>query len=147
MIIASPSMSTKAVIMRTVNFPLISLFSRHQRGGNVSNDRQRLWRDLVHRILRSVVRGIGQIDDVDDSQPGVEQGDVVVGDQTAALLHEDVAVAEVCGCLPHSGNDIGNLLKGIHLVWDAQIFVTDHVPKDAEGRLVPGRWEMSGEIL
>ncbi len=37
MIIARPSMSTKAVIMRTVSFPLIFLFARHQRGGDITN--------------------------------------------------------------------------------------------------------------
>src|SRR3954470_4030170 len=109
MIIARPSMSTKAVIMRTVSFPFI-LFSRHQRGRYISNYAQRFRRDLVHCVLGRVMWRVHEIDHVDHSQPGVEERDVIICDQPPAFLNENVAVSEIGGGLPDARNDFRRLL-------------------------------------
>src|SRR6266566_7551436 len=101
MTIASPSMSTNAVIMRTVSFPLIALLPRYQRRGDISNSCKRLGRDLVHRVVRCVVGRIREIDDVDHAKAGLQQWNVIVCDLSATLLHEDVSVSEISGGLPN----------------------------------------------
>src|SRR4029078_11793094 len=92
MIITTPSMSTNAVIMRPVSFPFIVLLARHQRGRDVSNYPQRFRRDLVHRVLRGVVRRVQQVDDIDHVNARVEQRNVIVGDESTAFLDEDVSI-------------------------------------------------------
>ena len=59
----------------------------------------------------------------------------------------DVSVTEVGGRLPDPRDDLGSLLKGDHLVWNAEILVTDHVPENSVERFVTRRWRMSGEIF
>ena len=100
MTIANPSMSTKAVIMRTVSFPFIGLFPRHERGGDVSHSGERFRRDLVHCVLGRVVRRICEINHVDHMKSRLKQGHVIVGDFSAALLNEDVSVTEIGRRLP-----------------------------------------------
>src|SRR4051812_8469432 len=104
MIIASPSMSTNAVIMRTVSFPFM-LLSRNQRGSDIANDAQRSRRDLVHGVLRRVVRSVSKIDDVEDVKSGVEEWNVVVDYPAAALLDEYVGISKIGRRLPHPRND------------------------------------------
>src|SRR2546423_6770700 len=123
-------MSTKAVIMRTVSFPFI-LFARYESCCDISNDRERPRRDLVHRILRRVVWRIRKVDDVDHAKPGVQQWDVIIGYQSAAFLNEHVSVAEIGGRLPHSGDYLGRLLERIHLIRNAEIFIADHIPQNS----------------
>src|SRR5450759_3105264 len=94
-----------------------------------------------------MVRGVREVDDVDDTESSVEQRNVVVGDLSATLLDEHLPVAQVLSGLPYTRDDFRRLLKGVHLVRDAEILVPDHVPENAVERFVAGRRQVGGEVL
>src|SRR6266571_2662581 len=147
MTIASPSMSTNAVIMRTVSFPFILLFPGYQRGSDISNDGEGPRGNLVHRVVRSMVWRVGEIDHVDHSKPGIQKRNVIVDDFATTLLHENIRVSQVGSGLPDSRHDFRRSLEGEHLVRNAQILVADHIPQYSVERLVVGRWQVLGEVL
>src|SRR2546423_9127740 len=72
----------------------------------------------------------------------------MIGDNLSpASLNENVGVAKISGSLPHSRDNFRGLLKRDHLVWNAEVLVSDHVPEDAVEQLVIRRWKMCREIL
>ena len=83
----------------------------------------------------------------DHVDAGVEERHVVVRDQSPALLDEHIAVTQIGGSLPDARDDFRRLLKGIHLIRDSEVLVSDHVKENSIERLVTGRRQMGREIL
>ncbi len=82
--------------------------------------------------------GIVEVDDVDRPDARFVEHHVVVVHRRADLLHEELAVAQLLGHVPHPSHDLGRQRQAVLLLGEARVALSDHVEEDPEQRAIVG---------